>query len=164
MWDKSLFGRVYLNGIVQQSYYRGLWFITFSVADSLQNAILCQEGAEEFVVETVRTIQKKSKDGNKLPLRALHCKKQGISVKQYGMCFLNHTCHSKLSQRQQKLLFFFFFALFKNFLFLYFTKLTLSNINIAHCLCLKTNKQKTTTTKPKNFQEIQGHFKKLNKD
>lgn len=141
MWDKSLFGRVYLNGIVQQSYYRGLWFITFSVADSLQNAILCQEGAEEFVVETVRTIQKKSKDGNKLPLRALHCKKQGISVKQYGMCFLNHTCHSKLSQRQQKLLFFFFFALFKNFLFLYFTKLTLSNINIAHCLCLKTNKQ-----------------------
>ncbi|POI31205.1 hypothetical protein CIB84_005044 [Bambusicola thoracicus] len=58
--------------------------MTFSVADSLQNAVLCQEEAEGFVVETVRAIQKKSRDGNKLPLRALHCKKQGMRVKQYG--------------------------------------------------------------------------------
>lgn len=103
-----MFGRVYLNGIVQQSCDRGLWFITFSVADSLQNSIFCQQEWKEFVVETVRAIQKKSKDGNKLPLRVLHCKKQGM--KQYGLCLLNHTCYSKLSQHQQKLLFCFLFA------------------------------------------------------
>lgn len=45
---RVVFGRVHLSGLVQQSYDGVLWFITFSVADSTQNAISCQQEAKEF--------------------------------------------------------------------------------------------------------------------
>lgn len=104
---RVVFGTVCLRGLVQQSYDRRLWFITFSIADSTQNAILCQQEPKEFrrcrnskeMEDTPFRVerQKESKDGNNFK-SSIPRGTESMRVKWCGIFPLTPLCSSKLSQ------------------------------------------------------------------
>lgn len=131
-WDlhglRVVFGRVRGGGLVQQSYDRDLWFVTFSVAGSTQSAILCQQEAKEFRRcgdskgregngrQALQSGETESKDRNyfksSIPQGTGYESKTVWYVPPYACLFLQ----TKPNERQQKLLFYFLTANFLEFL------------------------------------------------
>lgn len=106
---KVVFGRVLLRVSVQWSYDRNLWFITFSVADSIQNAILCQQEAKELQRcgshnrrggNGRQTLQSGDRKQVRMEatLKAAYHKGQGMRLKQCGMFPITPVHSSRLSQ------------------------------------------------------------------
>lgn len=107
---KVVYGRVHLRVSVQHSCDGDLWFITFSVADSIQNAILCQQEAKEL--QRCGSHNRRAGNGRQAlqrgetrkqvrmetSLKAAYHKGHGMRVKQCDMFPLTPLCSSKLSR------------------------------------------------------------------